>query len=117
MNKLIRLCVVPIFLFIVAPSVMAAAQCGGYHFTIGDDGMGVINGDKTTSQKVTFLKNEGDWDQIKLDMSIMPASDGNMYGFEFIKRNGKDFLNVELLRANMDAPRIIGTFDCKKIPD
>ncbi len=47
----------------------------------------------------------------------MPSRDGNMYGFEFIKRDGIVWLNVELLRASMNAPRIIGTFDCIKIKD
>lgn len=47
----------------------------------------------------------------------MPARDGNMYGFEYIHPNGsnKRWLNVELIRGNMDEPRIIGSFDCKRI--
>ncbi|STQ61086.1 Uncharacterised protein [Pseudescherichia vulneris] len=52
-----------------------------------------------------------------MDMGLMPASDGNNYGFEFVKRNGKAFLNVQLLQANMDIPPIIGSFPCKKVPD
>ncbi|WMJ65813.1 hypothetical protein RBI80_01605 [Klebsiella variicola] len=47
----------------------------------------------------------------------MPARDGNMYGYEFIKQNGKAFLNVELIRRVMEEPRIIGSFDCKRVPD
>ncbi|WP_220709951.1 hypothetical protein [Citrobacter freundii] len=47
----------------------------------------------------------------------MPARDGNMYGFEYIHPNGsnKRWLNVELIRGNMGEPRIIGSFDCKRI--
>lgn len=38
-------------------------------------------------------------------MGLMPARDGNNYGFEFVKRGGKSFLNVQLLQNSMDAPR------------
>ncbi len=52
-----------------------------------------------------------------MEMGLMPASDGNNYGFEFVKRNGKAFLNVQLLQADMDAPPIIGSYPCKKVSD
>jgi hypothetical protein len=52
---------------------------------------------------------------MKTDMGLMPARDGNNYGFEFVKRNGKAFLNVQLLQNSMDAPKIIGSFPCKKV--
>ena len=47
----------------------------------------------------------------------MPAKDGNNYGFEYIHRPGTEtrFLNVQLLQNNMDAPKIIGSFPCKKV--
>ena len=45
----------------------------------------------------------------------MPSRDGNNYGFEFVKRNGKAFLNVQLLQNSMDAPKIIGSFPCKRL--
>lgn len=76
-----------------------------------------INGDTVTSQHVTYLGEKGDDAQMKMDMTLMPASDGNNYGFEFVKRNGKAFLNVQLLQANMDIPPIIASFPCKKISD
>ncbi|HGI5912212.1 TPA: hypothetical protein ACJTCA_001915 [Yersinia enterocolitica] len=95
-------------------SVSAAIQCGGYRLT--GDGMTVINGETVTSQKITYLGAKGDDTQMKMDMAIMPARDGNMYGFQFIKRDGKAFLNVQFLQNNMDAPKIIGSFPCKKVP-
>lgn len=104
-----------IVLVVYALPSMAAIQCGGYRLT--GDGMTKINGETVTSQKITYLGAEGDDTQMKMDMGLMPARDGNNYGFSFVKRNGKAFLNVELLRANMDAPRVIGSFPCKKVPD
>ncbi|MGT5009909.1 hypothetical protein ACRWC7_18735 [Escherichia coli] len=54
---------------------------------------------------------------MKVDMGIMPAKDGNNYGFEYIRRPGTEtrFLNVQLLQNSMDAPKIIGSFPCKKV--
>lgn len=106
-----------LFVLLASTSAFSAARCGQFFFTIDDSGKGIVNGEKVTSQKVTFLKTQGDWNNIKLDMTLMPARDGNMYGYEFIKQNGKAFLNVELIRRVMEEPRIIGSFDCKRVPD
>lgn len=77
--------------------------------------MSIINGERVTSQKIKFLGEDG----IKIDMGLMPARDGNNYGFEYIHRPGTEtrFLNVQLLQNSMDAPKIIGSFPCKKVPD
>lgn len=90
-------------------------QCGNFLVEAIPDSMFKINGEFVTSQKITDLGTNG----IKVDMGLMPAKDGNNYGFEYIRRPGteKRFLNVELLRASMDAPRVIGSFPCKKVPD
>lgn len=77
--------------------------------------MDVINGERVTSQKITNLGSDG----IKIDMGLMPAKDGNNYGFQYIRRPGSEsrFLNVQLLQNNMDAPKVIGSFPCKKVND
>ncbi|WP_240042194.1 hypothetical protein [Photorhabdus khanii] len=102
---------------LISGSALADLQCGGYTLHAGNDGWTRVNGEKVTSQKITFLKEKDDWDQVKTDMGLMPARDGNMYGFQFIKRNGKAWLNVQLLQNAMDAPKIIGSFPCKKVAD
>ena len=50
-------------------------------------------------------------------MTLMPASDGNNYGFEYVHRPDSEirFLNVQLLQANMDIPPITASFPCKKL--
>lgn len=50
-------------------------------------------------------------------MGLMPARDGNNYGFEYVHPDGSNsrFLNVQLLQASMDAPRVIGSFPCVKV--
>lgn len=90
-------------------------NCGGFRLEIIENSMSKINGEFVTSQKIAALGNGG----MKMDMTLMPASDGQMYGFEYVHPDGskKRWLNVELIRRDMDAPRLIGSFDCKKIPD
>ncbi|WP_253073635.1 hypothetical protein [Sodalis ligni] len=77
--------------------------------------MSKVNGEYVTSQKIVAIGNGG----MKIEMTLMPARDGNMYGFEYIHpdESYKRWLNVELIRTNMEQPRIIGSFDCKRVPD
>lgn len=104
--------------FIVTSIAHAAIQCGGYRLTINDsEGLTRINGELVTSQKVQYLGTLGDEANTVWNMGLMPARDGNNYGFEFIKRNGKSWLNVQLIQFSMDSPQIIGSFPCKKVPN
>ncbi len=112
MRKVIIVLAVTSFLPITS---LAAFKCGNWRLDVNNGGETTINGQVTNTQKVKFLGKNGDYANMKLDMVLAPASDGNMYGFEFIKRAGKAFLNVELLRANMDAPRVFGTYDCVRV--
>jgi len=107
-------------LFFLSGGVAAAddgvitLQCSGYKVELIPDSMFRINGEYVTSQKIQTL---GDGNGMKADMGLMPAKDGNNYGFEYIRRPGTEtrFLNVQLLQNSMDAPKIIGSFPCKKI--
>lgn len=89
------------------------AYCGPYTIVAKVGEMDMINGERVTSQKITNLGSDG----IKIDMGLMPARDGNNYGFQYIHQPGseKRFLNVQLLQNSMDAPKIIGSFPCKKV--
>lgn len=89
------------------------AYCGPYTVVANLGEMDVINGERVTSQKITNLGSDG----IKIDMGLMPAKDGNNYGFQYIHRPGSEsrFLNVQLLQNSMDAPKVIGSFPCKKV--
>ncbi|HDQ2892490.1 hypothetical protein IMZ37_07520 [Klebsiella pneumoniae] len=90
------------------------SHCGPYTFVARDGEVSIINGERVTSQKIKFLGEDG----IKIDMGLMPARDGNNYGFQYIHRPGSEsrFLNVQLLQNSMDAPKLIGSFPCKKVP-
>lgn len=88
-------------------------QCGNFRFEMIENSMARINGEYVTSQKITEFGQNG----AKVEMTLMPASDGNLYGFEYIHPDGsnKRWLNVELIRTNMNQARIIGSFDCKRV--
>ncbi|WP_312282963.1 hypothetical protein [Pseudescherichia sp.] len=88
-------------------------QCSGYKLEFIVGARLKVNGEFVTSQKNTLLGNSGE----VIEMTLMPASDGNNYGFEYVHRPNSEtrFLNVQLLQADMDAPPIIGSFPCKKL--
>ncbi|HDG7811976.1 hypothetical protein [Klebsiella pneumoniae] len=91
------------------------SHCGPYTFVAREGEVSIINGERVTSQKIKFLGEDG----IKIDMGLMPARDGNNYGFQYIHRPGSEsrFLNVQLLQNSMDAPKVIGSFPCRKVKD
>lgn len=88
-------------------------QCSNFKLELIPDAMFKINGQTVTSQKVRELGKDG----VKIDMGLMPAKDGNNYGFQYIHRPGSEsrFLNVQLLQFSADAPKIIGSYPCKKV--
>ncbi|UCZ77514.1 hypothetical protein LHK94_14430 [Dickeya zeae] len=90
-------------------------QCGNFRMGTIPDFLFKINGETVTSQKIKILG--GDSTGMKIDIALVPARNGRNYGFQYINQPGSDsrFLMVELLRASMDAPCIIGSFPCKKL--
>ncbi|CAM6235899.1 TPA: hypothetical protein OZU43_003399 [Escherichia coli] len=94
----------------------AYMKCGPFTFSTSssNDGYPRINGAKPDSQKVTFLKKEGDYDNIKMQWIVMNENSGQRYGLDYIKRNGRGILNAEAIRMNMNEPRVFGTYDCVK---
>lgn len=108
-----------IFSALTSLSTLAAdgytAYCGPYTIVAKVGEMDVINGEHVTAQKITNLGADGS----KIDMGLMPAKDGTTYGFEYVRRPGTEsrFLNVQLLQNSMDAPKVIGSFPCKKVDD
>lgn len=103
------------FSLIGISSAFADTQCGPYRLSAGNDGLMHINGAKPESQKMTFLKVKEDYNNIKMDWRVATNQPGKWIGLEYIKRDGKAFLNAQLLQASMDAPRQYATYDCQKV--
>ncbi|WPO96351.1 hypothetical protein SFA32_05160 [Buttiauxella sp. HR94] len=104
----------PLYIFsLIANAGTITLQCGNFRMEAIPESMFKINGEFVTSQRITDLGTNG----MRVEMGLMPASDGNNYGFEYVHRPDSEtrFLNVQLLQADMDAPPIIGSFPCKKL--
>lgn len=74
-----------------------------------------INGVRPLNQKVTFLKAQDDFNNIKMEWMVPTESPGHYIGLEYVKRNGKAILNAQAVQARMDVPQVYGTYDCRKI--
>ena len=96
-------------------TVSAATQCGPFRFDAGNDGLMHINGQKPETQKMTFLKQKDDFDNVMMQWMLPDPNTGRWLGMDYIKRNKKAILNVEVIRKNMDEPREFWTYDCRKV--
>ena len=105
------------FALFAAGSALADSQCGPFKLGTSDanDGWARINGVKPESQKFTFLKADGDYENVKMQWLVQRSDAPGWFGMDYVKRNGKAILNVEAIRSNMDQPRVFGSFDCVKI--
>lgn len=93
----------------------ADTRCGDFILTAGNDGYMHINGQRPSSQKLTFLKKMDDYENIKMQWMVPRSDYPGWLGMDYIKRNGKAILNVEAIRSNMDQSRLFGTYDCVKV--
>lgn len=99
-----------------ASPVFADVRCGDYTLTSSNDGFMHINGVRPQTQKFTFLRQKDDYENVKYEWTLESKQPGRWLGMEYIKRNGdRRILNVQLLQANMDAPRQFATYDCVKV--
>ncbi|MFG1172168.1 hypothetical protein AAFN90_00880 [Erwiniaceae bacterium CAU 1747] len=101
---------------LLAPSVaFSASQCGPFYLEAAHDGFMHINGQKPETQKMTFLKQKDDFDNVMMQWMLPDASVGRWLGIDYVKRNKKAILNVEVVRTNMNQPREFWTYDCKRV--
>ncbi|WP_288426780.1 hypothetical protein [uncultured Pantoea sp.] len=74
-----------------------------------------INDVKFESQKITFLEQKEDYENVQIQWTAQRGDSPGWYGMDYINRNGKAILNVEAIRSNMDQSRGLGTYDCVKL--
>ncbi|EEP9807796.1 hypothetical protein PP836_003366 [Salmonella enterica] len=98
-------------------SVWADGQCGSFRISAGpsNDGFMRINGVRPETQKFFFLGKKDDYNNIKIQWIVDTDEPGRWFGMDYIKRDGKAILNVQVLQASMDAPRIYGSFPCHRV--
>ena len=93
----------------------AASQCGPFFLKGENDGRMHINGQAPETQKMTFLKQKDDFDNVKMQWMLQDAKIGRWLGLDYIKRNKKAILNVEVIRTNMNEPRRFWSIDGAKL--
>ena len=95
----------------------ADSKCGPFYLgtSKSDDGWARINGQKPESQKLTFLNKKDDFDNVKMQWMLPDPKIGRWLGLDYIKRDGKAILNVEVVRMKMDDPRQFWTYDCVRV--
>ena len=96
-------------------AVDAALQCGEFYLKADSQGLTRINGQEPETQKITFLKADQDYDNVKIQWMVPSKEIGRWVGMDYIRRNGKPFLNVEVIRTNMNEPRQFWTYDCQRV--
>ncbi|WPM84028.1 hypothetical protein QNH14_13205 [Apirhabdus apintestini] len=74
---------------LISTNVMAkvnsvTSQCGNFTLVAKVGELTTVNGETVTSQKITEIGKNG----LRVQMTLMPARDGNMYGFEYIRPDG-----------------------------
>lgn len=100
---------------LLTAQAFADQKCGIFDIHWADDGLARVNGVKPETQKITFLKNKGDYNNLKMEWTVATNQLGRWIGLEYINRSGKIILNAQLLQASMDAPRQYATYDCRKV--
>ncbi|MFU2318921.1 hypothetical protein [Rahnella sp. PCH160] len=103
------------FASLLSYSAHSATQCGPFFLKGESDGLMHINGQAPETQKMTFLKQKDDFDNVMMQWMLPDPNVGRWLGFDYVKRNKKAILNVEVVRVNMDEPREFWTYDCVKV--
>jgi len=106
-----------LFAALFASTAYADSQCGPFHLgtSKSDDGWSRINGQKPETQKLTFLKQKDDYNNVMMQWMLPDPKVGRYLGIDYVKRDNKAILNVEVVRTNMNQPREFWTYDCKKV--
>ncbi len=111
-----KLIVGALLMAFVSASAIADTACGDFHINWkSQDGFARINGEKPETQKITFLKQKDDYNNVTIQWMMPNPAVGRWLGMDFVARNGKPILNVEVVRTNMDQPRQFWTYDCVKV--
>ncbi|GKX47965.1 hypothetical protein Pcaca03_28530 [Pectobacterium carotovorum subsp. carotovorum] len=109
-----RILSISLLVLLPLPS-FAALQCGPFYLQAKDDGLMRVNGVEPETQKIIFLKEKDDYANMKIQIMVLDKNLGRWLGMDYIRRDSKPILNVEVIRKNMDEPRRFWTYDCVKV--
>lgn len=97
-------------------SAVAAMQCGPFRLAgvTKEGGWATVNAVKTTRQKVTFLKQKGDADNVKMRWVVAATKFQGDYVMNYLSQAGKATLDVEIVRSSRSQIKISGAYDCQR---
>lgn len=106
---------VAIAAFLLSFSAVADMQCGPFHLAgiTKEGGWATVNDVKTTKQKVTFLKQKGDADNVKMRWIVAATKFQGNYAMNYLSQAGKATLDVEIVRSSRSQIKISGAYDCQ----
>ncbi|WP_337010434.1 hypothetical protein [Pantoea sp. AS142] len=107
-----KLILITSLISIFAPA-FAATQCGPFYLKPDKNGWFSVNGERAKTQKVTFAKGKGDYDNATIKLLVKNTKAPGMVNLEQTTRDGKGMLRAEIVRTSQSQIRIRGTYDCE----
>ncbi|WP_313700288.1 hypothetical protein [Pantoea sp.] len=107
-----KLILIASFISLTVPA-FAATQCGPFYFKADKSGWFSVNGERAKTQKVTFAKEKGDYDNATVKLLVKNSKAPGMVEMEQTTRNGKGLLRAEIVRTSQSQIRIRGDYDCE----
>ncbi|MGD9425111.1 hypothetical protein ACLHDD_08090 [Pantoea sp. NSTU24] len=98
----------------LSPAALATTQCGPFTLKPDSSGWFFVNGERAKTQKVTFTKQKGDYDNATIKLRVKNSRAPGMVDMEQTTREGKGLLRAEIVRTSQSQIRIRGAYDCER---
>jgi len=99
----------------LSASALSATQCGPFNIKADSKGWYSVNGERAKTQKVSFLKEKGDYDNATVKLRVKNTQAPGMLDMEQTLQDGKGILRAEIVRTSQSQIRIRGSYDCDKV--
>ncbi|WP_315317112.1 hypothetical protein [Pantoea vagans] len=93
----------------------AATQCGPFYLKTDKSGWFSVNGERAKTQKVTFSKEKGDYDNATIKLLVKNSKAPGMVDMEQTTHEGKGMLRAQIVRTSQSQIRIRGLYDCEPV--
>lgn len=97
----------------LSASAFAATQCGPFYLKTDKSGWFSVNGERAKTQKVTFAKEKGDYDNATIKLLVKNSKAPGMVDMELTNLEGKGLLRAQIVRTSQSQIRIRGLYDCE----
>lgn len=91
---------------------LSATQCGPFYLKADRNHWYSVNGERAKTQKVTFSKEKGDYDNATVKLRVKNTRAPGMVDLEQTTRAGQAELRAEIVRTSQNQIRIRGSYDC-----